>query len=186
MKYILILLAILIASTASADELIVGHMKPLPNELLNNPIHLDCGLSIREARGGPPPELETQCLHAKKNFFRFINFKGIKPREANFAWSMSFLPEGKCYRCLNDTSYRFKYRFIPGNVIGYTGKDEQYSWVISDYKDPQFNVTFVHELFHALSMHYGVYDSHPGSLKDKTNRDEILAQEFTEGLGYGR
>lgn len=186
MKYILILLAILIASTALADELIVGHMKPLRNELLAEPIELDCGLTIREVHGTRPPPLGTQCAHAKKNFFQFMKFKGIQTNNEPFKWSMSLLPEASCYRCLNDTTHRFKYRFVSGNVIGYTDKNAKYSWMISNYQDSEFNTTFVHELFHALSMHYGVYDSHPGTLQQKTETDEVLAKEFTKGLGYGR
>lgn len=191
MKYILILLAIFIASTASADELIVGHMKPLPEELLDKPVRI-CGVSIREVRGATfssekVDELKARCAHAEQNFFRFAEYKGLELKHKQpFEWSFSFLPEASCYRCLNDTSHRFKERFVSGNVIGYTDKDRKYSWMLSAHWDREFNTTFVHELFHALSMHYGVYDSHPGTLEQKTEVDEALAQEFTEGLGYGR
>jgi hypothetical protein len=88
---------------------------------------------------------------------------------------------------LNDETYRFRYRFVKGiTVTGYTDRSEKYSFAISDTSDSEFKVTFVHEMFHAMSMFYGVYENHPGTLSDKSRADEILAQEFTVWLGYGR
>lgn len=177
---------------ALASEMIVGHMKPLETELLTHPIQFPCGLKIQEMRGtsldkDQREKMVGQCNVAKTSFFKFMAYKGIPTQnEKPFEWSLSLLPESNCYRCLNDTAHRFKYRFVQDNVIGYTDKDARYSWVLSDVKDKEFDTTFMHELFHALSMYYGVYDAHPGSLQQKTDADEILAEEFTDGLGYGK
>ena len=188
-RYIIFILAILITSSAFADERIVGYMPPLPEEMLTDPITLDCGLTINEVRGGSldVPRLNSMCMHAYDNFFKFIETKGLKTNHNNpFVWNISFLPEATCYRCLNDEKYRFKYRYVHGAVIGYTDKNQQYIFMFVDNKDREFKTTYVHELFHAMSMYYGVYDNHPGGWSTKTAADEKLARGFTEWLGYGR
>ena len=38
-------------------------------------------------------------------------------------------------------------------------------------------IIFAHELFHAMSWHYGVFEN--------TEEDEKLAREFTEYIGLG-
>jgi hypothetical protein len=187
-RFILLFAIILTASTALADQRILGHMTPLPNEFLADPVTLDCGITVQEARGITLdyPRLNSLCTHAYANFFKFIDAKGLKTsHRASFKWNASFLPEKPCYRCLNDEAYRFKYRHVHGNLIGYTDKDVGYAFM-SSVRDAQFNTTFVHELFHSMSMYYGVYDNHPGNWAAKTAADEVLAQDFTEWLGYGR
>ena len=189
-RYVITLFAtvMLIANVALADQRIVGHMTPFPEEMLSNPVTLDCGLTVQEARGISPnyPRLNSLCTHAYSNFFKFIEAKGLETRHREpFKWNASFLPEASCYRCLNDEGYRFKYRYVHGRLIGYTDKNEQYAFM-SSVRDRQFKTTFVHELFHSMSMYYGVYDNHPGGWAAKTAADEVLAQDFTEWLGYGR
>jgi len=190
MKFITTLLAILfVASTALADQRIVGHMTPLDSERLANPVTLDCGVTLQEIRGGHPDiaKLNALCTHAMSNFFAFVQHKGLKvSRKDKFNWDASLLPIDNRYRSLNDETYRFRNRFVKGNIIGYTDYDTRYMFSMVNANHREFNTTFVHELFHSMSMYYGVYDNHPGPLSAKTNADEVLAQDFTEALGYGR
>ncbi len=183
----IILSVFLIANVALADR-VVGHPTPFNDELLENPVVLDCGATIREVRGSSLnyAQLNSMCTHAYSNFFRYIDAKGLRvDHHDSFRWNISFLPEDTCYRCLNDEKYRFNNRFIGGKVIGYTSRNDHYAFITSIH-DSEFNVTFVHEMFHSMSMFYGVYDNHPGSWSLKTIADEELAAEFTEWLGYGR
>jgi hypothetical protein len=183
----IILSVIFITNVAMADRL-VGHPTPLQNEFLENPVVLDCGAIIQEVRGSSQDysKLNSMCTHAYSNFFRFIKANGLKiTNNKPFKWNVSFLPESTGYRCLNDERYRFKNRFVSGKVIGYTSRNDHWAFITST-RDSEFRVTFVHEMFHSMSMFYGVYDSHPGSWSQKTNADEELAAEFTEWLGYGK
>jgi hypothetical protein len=188
-KYLISLILFLISTTAIADQRIIGHMLPLPEEMLNTPVTLDCGVVIKEVRGGSLniAKLNRMCSLAESRFFPFVESKGLTPRNHSvFSWGVSFLPEPRCYRCLNDEDYRFKYRHVHGALIGYTDLEQRYIFMLSDFSDREFNVTFVHELFHAMSMYYGIYESHVGSWGEKTAADDKLAYEFTETLGYGR
>jgi len=188
-KYLIALVILLISTTSVADQRIVGHMLPLPEETLSSPVQLDCGIVIKEVRGGSlnVAKLNQMCSRAASSFFPFIEREGLTPMHRNsFDWNVSFLPEPRCYRCLNDETYRFKFRHVHGMLIGYTDLNQGYIFMLSDFSDREFNVTFVHELFHAMSMFYGVYNSHPGSWSDKTAADDRLAYAFTDALGYGR
>lgn len=183
-----IILSILFCTNIALADRVVGHPTPFQNELLRNPVMLECGVTIREVRGGSLnyAQLNSMCTHAYSNFFRYIEARGLRVNHHDsFSWNISFLPEGICYRCLNDEKYRFNNRFIGGKVIGYTSRNDQYAFITST-QDSEFNVTFIHEMFHSMSMFYGVYDNHYGSWTCKTEADEILAVEFTEWLGYGK
>lgn len=183
----IILSVLFITNVALADRM-VGHPTPLQNELLRNPVTLDCGAVVREVRGSSQnyAQLNDMCTHAYSNFFQYIKAKGLRVSHYNtFDWNISFLPEATCYRCLNDEKFRFNNRFVGGAVIGYTSRNDHWAFITSA-RDSEFMVTFVHEMFHSMSMFYGVYDNHPGSWAQKTNADEKLAAEFTEWLGYGR
>jgi hypothetical protein len=186
--FTLIVAILLVVGVAHADQHIVGHMIPLPEEILTTPVQLDCGATIQEVRGSSMDysHLNSMCTHAYSNFPKFVQAKGLKTESREpFQWNISFLPESSCYRCLNDEAYRFRYRHVHGRLIGYTDKNTGYAFM-SSVHDREFNTTFMHELFHAMSMYYGVYDSHPGDWSAKTAADEKLAQDFTEWLGYGR
>lgn len=186
-KYSLAFLILFITSFVFADSKIEGNMPPFSEELLTEPINLDCGLSIVEKRGGKKlnvNKLNTMCDNVLKKFPQFIKKKGINVEFTYFDWKMSILPESSNYRCLNDLKYRFKYRQFQGDVIGYTDYNSKYSFVLNDITDSQFNITFVHELFHAMSMYSGAYESHSYNWQNRSSIDESLAQEFTEWLGY--
>jgi hypothetical protein len=195
----LVIGVLLLASTASADDKIVGHMTPLPDELLQQPITLSCGVTIREWRGGIQPSagnikfLNALCDKAMASFKPFLATRGLQaPRSGQLVWNWSLMPDGLCggtsteatccYRCMNDIRYRFANRFVRYEVWGYTGYNQQYSFTVS--RSPILNKIFTHEMFHAMSMYYGLYDSHPGSWDDQTQADEVLAQAFTRYMGY--
>lgn len=164
-------------------------MFPLREELLPDPVELRCGAVVQEYRGAAMDvaKLNRLCTHARVNFARFIKAKGLRPTHAGaFRWNLSFLPEGSCYRCLNDEEFRFRDRYYKGTLIGYSDLVYQYVFVFSDSHDADFALTFVHELFHAMSMFYGIYENHPGSWDEKNVIEERLAEDFTAWLGYGR
>jgi hypothetical protein len=187
-RFLLCIYILFISTSALADQRIEGHMTPLPNELLDNPVTLDCGITVQEVRGNVNfNKINSMCTYAYTKFWKFITKRGIETNgREGFFWNISFIPEGSCYRCLNDDEFRFKYRNVKGPLVGYTDRDQRYAFMLSNSNDAEFNVTFVHELFHSMSMYYGIYDNHPGNWSEKTLADEILAEEFTEWIGYGR
>src|SRR5690606_24259958 len=125
------------------------------------------------------------CSLVEKNFHSFVATHGFKTdRNIKFNYSISFLPYDTKYRHLNDLLYRFANRLLQRNdLTGYTDHDTRYVFNISDISDDEFTVSFVHELFHAMSHTYGLFDSFSGSKYDKIRSDEALAQKFTESLG---
>ncbi len=163
---------LLFSSTANADSKIWGHTDPLPEEMLANPIHLECGAEIKEWRGSPVDSqtVNSLCTFTKNRFYSFYEAKGISIKNpAPFRYSLSFIPVTSRYRDLNDSQYRFAGRTTSFKISGYTLNDVRYVFNISNTYDPQFNVSLVHELFHALSFHHGVNGPY----------DEDFAEEFT-------
>jgi hypothetical protein len=166
-----------------------GHMKPLVTELLSRPIELECGVIVNEWRGYPRDEAKIQrlCRLATEEFFPFIDRKGIRPdHRREFRWSAALLPNGECYRCLNDEQWRFAKRAAHGNLTGYTSFTNRYSFLLGNTRHREFDVTLVHELFHAQSYYYGLFDRHADDDDERVRLDEQLAVEFTESLGLGR
>ena len=191
----LLLALMLVAGGALADgrPLIHGHMKPLQSELLAQPIKLqDCpGLTIREWRGGRSSDairhLNQICKRAIAEFPKFIAMKGLKKlNDEPFEYSISLIPNSKNYRSMNDVRYRFANRFVKGLLWAYTSRDKKYIFMVNTIHIPEIPMIFSHELFHALSMHYGIFDSHALFDKDKVRIDEGLADEFTVYLGLGK
>ena len=190
-----ILIALSIGVPAVADSKVVGHMTPLPAERLDNPITLpDCpGLVIQEWRGSTPTPIErirlnALCKLAMENFEPFLQKHNLNKRHnRSFAWGGSIIPDGKCYRCMNDTKYRFAQRSLKQELYGYTGKWERWLFTVNNTNSNYYRTIFTHELWHALSMHYGVYDNHhPTSNHQRTMIDEEYAKAFTEFLGFAR
>jgi hypothetical protein len=166
-----------------------GHMKPLASEMLDRPIHLECGVTVNEWRGYPRDEGKIQrlCLLATDEFMPFVAGKGLKPTHNRpFQWSAALLPNGECYRCLNDETWRFARRAAHGNLTGYTSFTNRYSFLLGNTRHREFDVTWVHELFHAQSYYYGLFDRHADDDAERVRIDERLAVEFTESLGLGR
>ncbi len=173
----------------AAGDRVRGHMKPLEVELLAEPIEFDCGLVINEWRGYPRDEAKIQrlCLLATEEFLPFLASKGLQPLHRRpFRWSAALLPGGACYRCLNDEQWRFSRRAAHGILTGYTSFTNRYSFLLGDTRHREFDVTLVHELFHAQSYFFGLFDRHADQDPERVRIDERLAVEFTESLGLGR
>jgi hypothetical protein len=71
-------------------------------------------------------------------------------------------------------------------VTGYTSFHFRYTFVMGDTNHENFDVSVVHELWHAMSWYYGIFQRHPGNESQRLIRDEKLAVGFTEWLGLGR
>jgi hypothetical protein len=188
-RYALFLFLMLLASLAIADQRVVGHMQPFSEERLSHPVQLRCGVTIYEWRGiginrGHANKL---CSLAVDNFVPYLKTKHLKPVHDNpFRWSMALIPDGRCYRCMNDVKWRFINRPIRVYVTGYTSFTQRWLFMLGNTNRRDFDVTMVHELFHAMSYYYGVLDQHPGSEYEQIARDERLAVGFTLWLGLGR
>lgn len=165
-------------------KLTLAHLGPrydtLPYyyETLPSSIHLKCGATIKEWRGSSLESqdikrVEKACLLATLNFREFVKHKGYDVSDSVFYYNLSFIPDYG-YRSLNS---RFG-----GNITGYTVHEGRYIFNISDTDDSEFFVSLLHEFFHALSFHYGVFDQHSGNKSQKISKDESLAQEFTKKL----
>jgi hypothetical protein len=185
----LLLLILLVTNTAFAQ--VKGHIKPLPEELLQTPVTLDCGVTIvenvekingrlvrSELTDQDIKTLNTVCSRVIENYNGFIAAHEMgRPLVKNFHWEASLLPDTKDYRCLNDTKYRFYNRTIAeGNVAvdGYTDSIQWHTFSLSNRNSKYFKTVFAHEIFHGMNYFYGIADT------------ETLAEDFTDKLGYGR
>ena len=163
----------------SKDELpmVRGHMDPLPEELLEAPVRLECGATIVERHDGVNSisHVNNLCSIVQNNYRSFVQERGFEPTHENpLRWRVSLLKPGNCYRCMDDLEYRF-YERAQEPMRGYTSVGYGMTF-IDQTNDIEFDVTFVHELFHAHSLYYGTW---------KQETDEELAEEFTEALGFG-
>jgi hypothetical protein len=190
MSKALFLVILLITNICLAK--VKGHIKPFKEELLQNPITLDCGVVIvenieyyngqlvsRELSDKDIKTLNAVCSKVINNYNQFISSHQMgQPKSTErFHWEASLLPATKDYRCLNDTTYRFYYRKLDkGNVIvdGYTDSNQWRTFSLSNRYSKFFKTVFAHEVFHALNYFYAVVDT------------EALAEEFTAQLGYGK
>lgn len=178
MKYTFFLFIFLFSVNLQADEKVIGHISPFFEELLIQPIDLECGAVIREWQGQYSQDdikkLNNLCTYAKNSFWEFVEENSLNvEKNKPFHYNLSLLIDGHGYRQLNDLQWRFSFR--SNEVWGYTSKDLRYSFILSDLDNRNFNKTFIHELFHALSIHYGLYKN-PSS-------DEKLARKFEEKYG---
>ena len=171
---------LVIPVTAQADKM-VGYIKPLPEELLANPIYLSCGATIREWRGSriDIEYVDQLCSLALNSFRPFVENEGWSvPEKGPFSFDVALLPDTTAYRGLNDTRWRFAYRATQNEVWGYTSHTNSYIFITSDTKSPEFASTFVHELFHAMSLYFGLFETFPGTMNQQFEQDEILARKF--------
>ena len=170
-------------------RLIKGNIMPLGSEVLAKPIMLSCGLRIYEWRGADPDVdyVQRLCQRARLYIERFLLARGLTPRPPAepFAWSASMIPEGDCYRCLNDTTFRFDYRADRPPILGLAVLYYRHIFMLSDTHSENFGVTFVHELFHAFSHYFGTSSSYPGTPEERVAADEANARAFTRYLGFG-
>jgi hypothetical protein len=180
----------LVTNVCFADK-IKDHIKPLPEELLKNPVTLKCGVTIIEnieKRNGDIVSseltdkditvLNAVCSKVSSNYNSFISSHRMGlPKSEIFFWEASLLPDTNNYRCLNDTRYRFYSRRIQeGNVPvdGYTDAIHWHTFSLSNRNSKFFKTVFAHEIFHAMNIFNGIDDT------------ESLAEEFTFQLGYGK
>lgn len=183
-------------------------MTPLPEEKLTKSIFLTekCALvEIVEWRGGNEAErkeevaeLDRICQQVVEKFPVFIkektDFKLSEDR--GFSQSISVIPVNSEFRNLNDVEFRFSTRSgieydENGEVEPIWGYHQRATSFIYIYNlvrtkgklNLQFRTVFAHELFHALSFKLGIFHQHTG---DKNQKEEEMAQQFTEWMGWGR
>ena len=162
-----------------------GHIMPLASELLPDPIVLDCGVVIQEWRGvhidaQAIEQVSAVCDLAVEAFVPFIARHGLSVVDDRpFYFTASFIPDTTDYRGLNDRRWRFANRSTRNEVWGYTSHTNSHIFILSDNRHPQFEATFVHELYHALSWYHGVFDSLPGAtMTERFAQEERLAIQF--------
>lgn len=182
-------IVMLLSPVTIADEKIIGHITPLENETLTPSMKLNCGVEVEEWRGSPLnfQLADKLCSASLEHFPQFIAMEGmtIPRRERPFIFKVSFIPDNKQYRNLNDVAWRFRYRPQQEDVWGYTSYTNEFIFTISDTGIIEFRRTFTHELFHAMSYYFGVLDRHPGNYEQRLIRDEELAIRFAKQLtGY--
>lgn len=194
---------LLVGHLARADSRTAVRMHTLPEEALRPAIHLPTCRGVNIIEWNPLPRyqaaeikiLNDACNEAVDAFPEFARREHLF-LESNqpFSWNIVILPEDEEYRHLNDTSFRFSKRFnwiMPdGNPMllkGYTDHLDRDIFIFnhilnSDVPNKRFITIYTHEMFHALSYHYHVYQSHSG---DKNRADESLAIKFTKYLNLG-
>jgi hypothetical protein len=188
-RYALFTILMLLTSLAIADQRIVGHMQPFQEERLDTPMTLNCGVTIYEWRGSGinRAHAEKLCQLAVDNFIPYLKTKRMEPaHDQPFRWSMALMPDGRCYRCMNDVQWRFAYRPVKQYVTGYTSFNQRWLYMFGNTGHREFDVTMVHELWHAQSYYYGIINQYPGDDDAKVARDERMAVGFTMWLGLGR
>lgn len=186
--------------SAAADEAqVVGHMTPLPSEELASPIILSGRCSavvVREWEVDGPGSARTPaairlldrlCNRAVKAFPKFVERQGLEAkvtRHPRFSWNVALIPDGYGYRRMNDRKFRFLDRMPPGDLWAYTARDPRYVFLTNQVFErgarPRhiWEVSWVHELFHAMSMNAGIFDSHSSSDLEKAWIDEEYAERF--------
>lgn len=179
-------------------------MDPKSDELLSDPINLkNCpGLQIIEWRASDtvrtrmdPPgiaALNQTCERAFKAFPGFVKARNLTPIKSEpFQWFVCLMPGlqelgGTQARNLNDSLDRFKDRAILSEGFFYgawTAHQRKKIFMRNDIYlengsiNPKLITIFSHELFHAMSWHYKIFEN--------SEKDEMLAVEFTEHLGLG-
>lgn len=201
---VLFITLLLGSQPTSADDKIVDHIHPMKSELLKQPIHLKkcSGVDIIEWR--PHPFLDSKiidiiddaCKIAVEAFPKFLETQNLEPHPASpFKWNLCFIPYDEEYRDLNDVSFRFKNRSkrfladgslvpIPGYTVHQLHDTFVYNKILNSDSsvNERFITIFTHEMFHAMSWHYGIFQRHVGN---KSLIEEKLAVSFTKFLNLG-
>lgn len=204
MSRVVFVLLFFVSSVAAADSRIVGHMLPLEEERLQDPIILPhCpGVRVIEWRAtvgqddtgqseAATNELDELCSLAVNSFHAFLVKQRIAPRRPlnGFHEDICLMPadiynHGTQYRNLNDNKYRFasrKHKEIR-YIWGYSDQDSSTVFLrndvlTSDGREIRFSNTFTHELYHAMALYTGIYYT------TGEDSDEDLANRFTRFLG---
>jgi hypothetical protein len=204
----LILCFLLLSQVAWAEEKIVGHPEPLPEETLSPVIRLtgQCSdVNVVEWVGPQTTQaiqiIDSTCNLVANNFYQFVAEEGyaaIQVVKPSYRISLLLWDEFSGYRGLNDNTYRFveRPRFCsieakvchdneePLQLVGWSDKQLRIIFVRNDVTDlfginPKFTAILAHELFHSLSFDSGSYNQH-----QNIAIEEILARKFTEKLGF--
>lgn len=142
-------------------------------------------------------QLDQVCQTVVKNFAKFIATQKeyqLSSKIDNFHQFLSILPINSKPRNLNDSESRFANRsksldengeVIP--VLGYHQRAASFVYlynliIIEGQLDAQFRTVLAHELFHALSYQFGIYQQHS---ENKDQKEEEMAVKFTIWLGWG-
>jgi len=179
------------AGDSTRDKRVVGHMPPLPEERLAEPIEFKCGFVVHEWRGSPRGErevahVEELCALALERLDPYLARHGLRRQhDRDFTYDVAFLPDSREYRALNDINFRFYYRRTTYVITGYTSFTNHFLYMTGDQNDLEFDVTLLHEQFHAMSDFYGIWTSLDGDQDERVAADEQLAVGFTRYLGYG-
>lgn len=105
---------------------------------------------------------------------------------------ISLIPVNDKARNLNDNQYRFSRRNISGELWGYHHQKTNYVFVRNMIFSPNgnldkyFKLYLAHELFHSLSYSLGIYNQHKGNIDEIVATEELMADEFTVYLGFGK
>lgn len=139
------------------------------------------------------------CNETLKDFPVFISAKGYSFHQKDFTQTISILParmdrDGSNFRNLNDVLFRFSDRSKEYDKLGrlypiwgYFQSSTSHIYLRNDIlnDDGTFNLNFKislrHELFHALSFQYLIYEQHAGS---KNKVEEELAEQFSQEVLY--
>lgn len=202
-KHLFVILFTIFIANAVWAQSYSKQMTPIASEKLKNPIALsevcssvkivewrDSNHKATKLTDGNIKALKRYCKEAMETFPKFVKERGYKLRKGGkLKLSVCMMPVDSDPRNLNDIDYRFSARTKTydedGNVQriwGYFHRNASHIYLRNTAAN-YHRVVFMHELFHAASYHYGVYDQHSG---DKDKKDEVMARDFTAYLGYGR
>ena len=194
------------------DDEAYSERYPLKTELLAEPIHLTgvCkNIKIVEWRGTPISDgaaalIDSTCNSVLKNWFAFMtvdkHYSFETPIDTFPPRNLCLLPyRGNERRGLNDVEFRFlrSQRGYdgygnPNRILGYTEKFKPYTYMMNDVLNEdgtanrQAVIVLAHELFHVLSYHYRIHDHFYDKEYDRSRRDEIFADQFTEKYYGGK
>jgi len=208
----LVLAGICVSTAAFANDSPYekNHMEPFGSERLSSPISLtgNCAnVVIVEWRPTPGRQVSTSpsdkaktainetCELVVKNFKRFVLLQQYTVGSVNnFSQTISLMPadiqnHGSDLRNLNDFSYRFNSRYKEldedGDVIpiwGYHSRSTSHIYIRNDALSSNFKTVFAHELFHAMSYQFGIFQQYSSN---QTATDEKMARKFTQFIGLG-
>jgi hypothetical protein len=208
LRFLIIGLIVIFSSSAIAGSYSKS-MLPTASERLDDPISLVgvCeGVEVIEWRATAGYKKQTGlsedkikivknvCKLAVNKFPEFAKKRGYKLTNSDkFETKVCVMPakmelDGDSPRNLNDINYRFSERSDKDPLWGYYHRYKNYVFVRNDVKldngktNHHFKTVFAHELFHAMSYRYGMYNKHPGN-RDRV--DEVMAQQFTVYIGLG-
>jgi len=207
MKYLITLYLLLVSSSVlAADAKVPDISKPRPEELLSEPIQLDCGpyinIRIVEWRAsrrvpltGVTPEgiavMNRACQEAVENYPAYLKSKHLNFVQMPVNVNISLLPsnsylDGTESRNLDDLKGRFKYEF---NECCFWGLYIKRTSSLFFRNDPiltngiphkYFIRAFQHELAHIFDDQWNVMNLNDISYRS----DEKMAEDWVRFIGF--